>query len=142
MTIAIGPQQRDAMYELVRDELMDFEALLRAIERSDHETAYRLGRKFSDDLRLIMDGLGWGERRGVRVEFSIPAAELRSILLRLRDRASSLYESERPNEEEIQMWERTGLVRDTCDELVPKLDPPIHQSPSSASTTISRPPPR
>jgi hypothetical protein len=122
MSIALSPVQRDAMYELVRDELMDIGALLRAIERNDLESAYRLGRKFSDDLRLIMDGLGWGERCGVAVELSIPAAELRSILIRLRDRAASLYESERPNEDEMQIWERTGLARDTCTELIPQLD--------------------
>lgn len=146
MGVTLYREQRDAMYELARDELMDFEALLQAIQRGDLETAYRLGRKFSDNLQLIMDGLGRGERRDVPVEFSIPAPELRSILVRLRDRASSLYESERPNQEEVQIREQTGLVRDTCDELVPELDLQFissefqHQSGSTLQPKFSRGP--
>jgi hypothetical protein len=118
MSQAITPEQRDAIYELVREELTGFEDLMRAVDRGDLETAYRLGRLHSDCLRLIMDGVGWGEHHGRRVSLSIPEEELQGILRRLRDRAANLYERERPEMEELQIWERTGLVRDTCDELL------------------------
>jgi DNA-binding MarR family transcriptional regulator len=56
------------------------------------------------------------------VEISIPPQELRTILLRLRDRAAALYNREPPEREaSLGLWERTALIRDTCDELTARL---------------------
>ena len=116
MPIVLTAEQRDALYRQTIAELTLLDDLRRAWEIGDVETAYRLGRSCSDCLRLIVDGLGWGERSSSeKVELRIPLAELTRIFSRLRDSATLQYEAERPDQEEFRAnWDRAGLVRDTC----------------------------
>lgn len=116
MSVALTAPQRDALYRQVIAELTLLDDLRQAWEISDVETAYRLGRSCSDCLRLIVDGLGWGEQASSEsTELRIPPAELTRILSRLRDSATLQYEAERPDQEEFRAnWDRAGLVRDTC----------------------------
>jgi hypothetical protein len=116
MSVVLSAEQRDALYAQALAELTLLDDLRKAWETGDQETAYRLGRRCSDCLRLIVDGLGWGERAGSEsVELRIPPTELRRILSRLRDSASLQVESERLEQEAFRAaFDRAGLVRDTC----------------------------
>ena len=116
MSVVLTATQRDALYRQVIAELTLLDDLRQAWETGDVETAYRLGRSCSDCLRLIVDGLGWGEHAASEsTELRIPPAELTRILSRLRDSATLQYEAERPDQEEFRAnWDRAGLVRDTC----------------------------
>lgn len=116
MSLTVTAAERDAIYRQVLAELTAFDDLREAWERGDVETAYRLGRSCSDCLRLIVDGLGWGElASGETIELRLPPAELTRILSRLRDSATLQYEAERLDQEEFRAnWDRAGLVRDTC----------------------------
>lgn len=123
MSVVLNPEQRDALYLQVIAELTLLDDLRRAWETGDQEAAYRLGRRCSDCLRLIVDGLGWGEHAGSEsVELRIPPTELRRILSRLRDSASLQFESERPEQEAFRVtFERAGLVRDTCTTMLEEI---------------------
>ena len=122
MGVTIGPEQRDALYEHLLDQLGGFEDLLRAVSDDDLEAAYRLGRRLSDSLRLILDGLGWGDHASGPVDLRMPPEELKRVLRRLREQAITLQESERPEQEEFRAsWERTATVRHTCDEVLAAL---------------------
>lgn len=123
MGVTISAEQRDALYSLVLDELTACEDLRLAFEANDLETSYRLGRRVSDALRLIVDGgLGWGARTGASVELTLPAEDLLRIFGNLRRNAISLYESMRPEQEELQSeWEEIKRVQETCDEVLEKL---------------------
>jgi hypothetical protein len=116
VSVALTAKQRDALYRQVLAELTALDDLREAWEREDVEAAYRLGRRCSDCLRLVVDGLGWGEHASSEsVELRIPPADLTRILSRLRDSAALQYETERADQEEFRAnWDRAGLVRDTC----------------------------
>ncbi|HEX6781998.1 MAG TPA: hypothetical protein VF125_08200 [Solirubrobacterales bacterium] len=116
MNLTLTATERNALYRQALGELTVFDDLREAWERGDVETSYRLGRACSDWLRLIVDGLGWGEHASSElVELRIPATELTRIFSRLRDSATLQYEAERSDQEEFRAnWERAGLVRDTC----------------------------
>jgi hypothetical protein len=116
MPIVLTAEQRDALYRQTIAELTLLDDLRQAWETGDVETAFRLGRRCSDCLRLIVDGLGWGERSSSEsVELRIPPAELTRIFSRLRDSATLQVESERPEQDAFRAtWERAGLTRDTC----------------------------
>ena len=114
--VSVTSAERDALYAQAMAELTVFEDLLQAAEAGDLEQAYRLGLRCSDALRLIVDGLGWGEHASNEsVELKIPVPELRRMLSRLQDTATVQYESERAEQEDFRShWDQVGLVRDTC----------------------------
>lgn len=123
MCITLTETERDALYHQALTELTLIDDLREAWERGDVETAYRLGRLCSDCLRLVVDGLGWGERASSKpIELRIPPAELTRILSRMRDSAVLQYEAERPEQEEFRAnWDRVGIVRDTCNAKLEEL---------------------
>lgn len=87
-TIKITSDQRDALYEQVRTHLSGLGDVFTAMERnSDFATAQRLGKEFSEDMRLLED-LGWHEDNGTsQVELTMPPEELTALTKRLRDEA-------------------------------------------------------
>lgn len=116
MNVTLTAVERDALYRQAVAELTLLDDLRQAWETGDIETAFRLGRSCSDCLRLIVDGLGWGERSNSEsVELRIPPAELTRIFSRLRDSATLQFESERSEQEAFRAnWDRARLARDTC----------------------------
>lgn len=48
MTTTINPRAARRLHELLRDEQSDMAALPKAVAAGDLETAYRLGRRFSE----------------------------------------------------------------------------------------------
>jgi hypothetical protein len=134
MGFTLTAVERDALYRQVLAELTALDDLRQAWETGDVETAYRLGRSCSDCLRLIVDGLGWGEQASSEtVELQIPPAELTRILSRLRDSATVQYEAERPDQEEFRAnWDRAGLVRDACTEKLEEISREAGVTPEAA----------
>jgi hypothetical protein len=66
-TITITSEQRDGLYELVRNHLGSVGDLFDALERQkDFAKAERLGHQIGEDLRLLVD-IGWREKRRSRV---------------------------------------------------------------------------
>jgi hypothetical protein len=123
MGVTISAEQRDALYTLVLDELTGYEDLRIAYEADDLEASYRLGRRVSDALRLIVDGgLGWGTRAAGPVELTLPPEDLRRIFSNLRRNAATLYEAMRPEQEEVAAeWAEIKQVRETCGEVLEQL---------------------
>jgi hypothetical protein len=117
--IVISGEQRDALYRELLTHLNGIDDLRLAIEEEDFEKADRLAREFSDDIRLILDGIGWGEQGPDSVEIRIAPSDLRRIMTRLRDQAAERYETERPEQEAFRSnWDHTAIVRDACDEVL------------------------
>lgn len=121
MSVSISGEQRNALYKELMAHISGVDDLRLAIEEEDFPKADRLAREFVDDLRLILDGLGWGDQSSDSVELTTPPADLRRILERLRGQAAERYEAERPEQEAFRAnWDHTALVRDTCDEVLGK----------------------
>lgn len=88
-TITIDRDQRDGLYELVRNHLGSIEDFWVALERTgDFTAAERLGLEFAEDFRLLQD-IGWSEhdvREGYQL--TMPAYDLTELLRRLHDEAA------------------------------------------------------
>ncbi len=123
----ISGEQRDALYQLVRDHLGGLNDVWIAMEENkDFASAERLGREFGDDFRLL-DDLGWGEDDDREaVALTMPTGELTQILKRLHEEAEAGLagspEERRSREEDEKTDRRLLLATDTCEELLVALD--------------------
>jgi hypothetical protein len=123
MSPTITAAQRDALYDQILDRLSGIGDIELAIDLERYEVATRLGREYSDDLRLLAEGLGFGEGSGAPVELTVPAEVLRRALPRLRKLAESHTASlaaERAEASELE--ERGRLVSEACDTVMASLD--------------------
>lgn len=59
MTVTITSAQRDALYDQILDRLSGIGDIELAIQLENYDAAERLGREYSDDLRLLLDDLGF-----------------------------------------------------------------------------------
>jgi len=123
MTIAITAAQRDALYDQILDRLSGIDDVWLAVEAEDFAAAERLGREYSDDLRLLSDDLGWGPGMDKPVELSAPPDVLRRALSRLRDAAAGHAASQRLERIALeQSEERDQLVIEACRQVLSELD--------------------
>ena len=125
-TATISREQRDALYELVRNHLGGLGDVWIAMEaKGDYATAERLALEFSEDFRLLAD-LGW-DREDSReaVELTMPPEDLMEALKRIRGEAEGWLgglESDREQrEEEEKVDARFRLAHSTCEELLARL---------------------
>lgn len=127
-TATITGQQRDALYEQVRNHLGALNDIWIAMEcNRDFATAERLGIEFGEDFRLLQD-LGWDESDSRKiVELTVPHEDLIEVLARLRREAecglANSEEERESKERDEEISQNFWLVRNTCDELLNKLDP-------------------
>jgi hypothetical protein len=123
MSLTITAEQRDALYDQVLDRLSGIGDIEIAIGVKDYDTAERLGREFSDDLRLLLDDLGLGESNGEPVALSSPPEVLLRVLPRLLELAeahSSALDEEVAEAAELKS--RNRLVADACKTVLAELD--------------------
>ena len=120
--ITITAEQRDAVYELSLDHLSGISDLWLAISGEDFEAADRQGREFSDELRLILDDLGWGYGPVAdEIELTLPPEDLHRIFSRFHISAASLHEAEehdRPADVTGNSLARTRLVIEACERVL------------------------
>jgi hypothetical protein len=129
MSPAITAVQRDALYDQILDRLSGIGDIEVAIQAENYDDAERLGREYSDDLRLLLEDLGIGDGNGEAVELTAPPELLRRILPRLRERAMSHTSAlERGMAEVVYLKDRNCLVAEACETVLAALD-------SSASST-------
>ena len=115
MRVRITAAERDALYEQLYVRLSGIDEVWMAAEAEDYARAERVAREFSDDLRLILDDLGWGEGSGKPLELATPPDVLRRVCTRLRSRAEAQRELEAEERAERQpREERTERALDTC----------------------------
>jgi hypothetical protein len=123
MSITITAAQRDALYDQVLDRLSGIGDIEVAIQAENYDDAERLGREYSDDLRLLLDDLGIGGGSGEPVELTAPPEVLRRVLLRLQELARNHTASLEPAWAEVhEVKERNRLVSETCEAVLAGLD--------------------
>jgi len=127
-TAKIDRDQRDGLYELVRNHLGAVGDIWIALEETeDFATAERLGIEFGEDFRLLED-IGWaGEDDRDSFDLTMAAHDLMELLQRLHGEAErvlleSITERE-SREEDAATNERFRLGYDACEELLADLDP-------------------
>lgn len=124
----IDRDQREGLYELIRNHLGSIEDFFVALERTkDFATAERLGLEFAEDFRLLQD-IGWSEY-DVRESYPVtmPPHDLMELLKRLHDEAAKvLIESggeAQSSREDADTGRRFQIGHETCEELLADLDP-------------------
>jgi hypothetical protein len=127
MPVKITADQREALYVQVLDHLSGIADLWLAIDAGEYAKADRLGHEFADDLRLLLDDLGWPEqgRHSAEgcVELTMPPGELRRVIVRLREEAGEMFASTLPrSEEERALLDRTGLAVQACGRVLAALE--------------------
>lgn len=120
MPINLEPNERDAIFAQISADFTLFGDLERAMAEGDEEACYRLARKLSDGLRLLVDGgLGWKRRSIDPTVLTLPDADLRRIMSRTRSEAVSANEALRPDREESQeQWDEMVTVIVACDSVM------------------------
>ena len=84
MSLTITAPQRGALYDQILDRLSGIGDIEVAIQAENYDDAERIGREYSDDLRLLLDDLGIGDGDGEPVELTTDPEVLRRVLPRLR----------------------------------------------------------
>jgi hypothetical protein len=122
--ITITSEQRDALYGQILDRLSAIGDVWHAVAAKNWAAAERLGREFSDDLRLVLDDLGWGDGPGGEtIELTTPPDVLRRVFTQLRDEAMGYGANEREVRAEIQEIEqRSDLVLGAAWRVLADLD--------------------
>jgi hypothetical protein len=122
--ITITSAQRDALYGQILDRLSGIGDVWHAVAAKNWAAAERLGREFSDDLRLVLDDLGWDDGpSGETIELTTPPDVLRRVFTQLRDEAMNYNANELEVRAEIEEIEqRSDLVRAAARQVLADLD--------------------
>jgi hypothetical protein len=122
VTVQITAAERDALYEQIYVRLSGIDAVWLAVEGADYEAADRLAREYTDDLQLVLDGLGWGAGSGEPLELATPPEVLRRVLTRMQaaaERQRSLEDEERATGHVRE--ERTQRLMEACRRVLTEL---------------------
>jgi hypothetical protein len=116
MQVLLEPEQRDALFSQVSVDLGlvgDFEVAMR---EGDVEECYRLGRRVSEALRLVVEGgLGWRERTAETTVLNLPDEEIRRTVSRMERDVGAGIEYKRPEHEESQAeWDGLIATKAAC----------------------------
>lgn len=108
MSVQITAAERDALYDQVYVRLSGIDNLWFAVQGEEWEKAGRLAQEHTDDLRLVLEDLGWGESSGESVHLTTPPDVLHRVLTRMQAQAEAQEEAE---EEERAESQRRGEQR-------------------------------
>ncbi len=118
-TITIDRDQRNGLYELVRNHLGSVGDLWDALERDeDFATAERLGLELGEDFRLL-DDIGWSEDDGrAEVELTMPPHDLMETLRRLQGEAGLILTGVEGGSEDAETNQRFRRGYETCESVL------------------------
>jgi hypothetical protein len=122
VSVRITASERDALFEQLYARLSGIDEVWTSAAERDREGAEAVARQFSDDLRLILDDLGWGES-GEAVELSSPPEVLRRVFTRVRAAAEERRREEvEEREESRRREERTEQLLEACRRVLGELE--------------------
>jgi hypothetical protein len=123
MAITISAAHRDLLYDRILVHLSGIDGVWLAAREKNYEAADRLGREYCDELRLLMDDLGWGERSGAdALELTSPPDVVRRVMQRLKE--MSEVDDAQEQKERVALREaaeENRQVREACDEVLAAL---------------------
>lgn len=123
-TVTITAAQRDALYDRILDRLSGIGDVWLAASAENFAVAERLGREYSDELRLLLDDLGLGDGpTGGTIELTSPPDVLRRVFGRLGESAATERAKQEPGWQESRALEdRNRLVAEACQLVLTALD--------------------
>ena len=122
MSVLITADERDALYDQIYVRLSGIDDLWFAAQAEDGESLDRLAREYVDDLRLVLEDLGWGEGDGEALQLTTPPAVLRRVLTRMQEQAEGARAAEAEEREESRLREeRRQRLMQTCRRVLAEL---------------------
>jgi len=100
VSVEITASERDALYEQIYVRLSGIDSLWLAAQAEDYERADRLARELVDELRLVLEDLGWGAGGGGTMRLRTEPDILRRVLTRMQEQAEAQQEAEEQEREE------------------------------------------
>jgi hypothetical protein len=123
VSIEITASERDAFYEQVYVRLSGIDSIWLAAQAEDYERADRLGRELADELRLVLEDLGWGPGTGGATRLTTEPDILRRVLTRMQEQAEAQQEAEEQEREEgRRREEQRRRLLDACRRVLAELD--------------------
>jgi hypothetical protein len=123
MSPTITAAQRDALYDQILDRLSGIGDIELALALENYDAAERIGREYSDDLRLLLDDLGIGEGSGAPLDLKTDPEVLRRSLPRLRELAEGHSAGlQQEWAEADRLRERNRLVAEACEAVLRDLE--------------------
>lgn len=128
ITTTIDRDQRDGLYELVRNHLGSIEDFWVALERTkDFAKAERLGLEFGEDFRLLQD-IGWDDNdERETFDLTMPAHDLMELLQRLQSEAMPLLvevgAQAQASRDDAETDRRAQLGYGACEKVLAGLNP-------------------
>lgn len=118
----ITADERDALYDQIYIRLSGIDGLWFATQAEDWESADRLAGELVDELRLVLEDLGWGEGSGEPLRLTTPPDVLRRVLTRMREQAEGAQAAEAEEREESRLREeRRQRLMQTCRRVLAEL---------------------
>lgn len=127
-TATITREQRDGIYELVRNHLGAIGDIWIAFEQDkEFVLAERLGLEFGEDFRLLQD-IGWEPNDSrERFELTMPLHDLMELLQRLHGEAAHVLVASgteaQSSREDADTDKRFRLGYEACEKVLADLDP-------------------
>jgi hypothetical protein len=120
MPITLKPEQRDALFSQVSVDLDLIDDLQAAMSKGDEEECYRLGRRVSEALRLVIEGgFGWKERTAEPTVLELTDQEIRRTMTRMQQDVRAGIEYKRPEHEESQAeWDELTATKAACEAVL------------------------
>lgn len=121
----IPAEQRNALLGEILASFSAFVDFEHAIESGDLEQAYKVGRKISDGLILILDGgLGFASQADEPWTPQLPREQLREIASRMKKEADAWWESKRHEREETRReWAAITGLQGACNSILGQILP-------------------
>jgi hypothetical protein len=122
MSVKITAAERDALLEQIHARLTGIDEVWSAAAAEEWERADVVARGFADELRLVVDDLGWGESGGETFELTAEPEVLRQVLGRMQERGEVRREGEEEERAELcQREERTAQLLEVCRRVLGEL---------------------
>lgn len=122
MSVRVSAAERDALYDQIFVRLSGIDSLWFAAENEEWDKADRLAQEYIDDLRLILEDLGWGEGDTEALELRTPPDVLRRALTRMQEQAEAQQKAEEEEREESRSREeRRQRLMQTCRRVLAEL---------------------
>lgn len=114
--------QRNAVRDAIVDRLNGIDDIRLLVERGDFDGARRLGEGYADDLRLLNDGLGWGEEATGAVQVDLSVDLLERALSRHCYYALAIEASEIADRTDLTRRQEVNLfLIETCSRLLAEI---------------------
>jgi hypothetical protein len=126
-TTTIDRDQRDGLYELVRNHMGGIGDIWIALEEDgEYELAEKMGIEFGEDFRLLAD-IGWQPKdKRTEIELTMESHDLAELLTRLRGEAVGVLDGTTSMHLQREEEERARALyqgaKDACEELLARLD--------------------